>query len=64
MSAMNDRVFELNGVSRSFGQVKAVENLTLSLGKGEVTGFLGTNGAGKTTTITTARAAAPRRSLS
>ena len=48
---MNDRVFELNGVSRSFGQVKAVENLTLSLGKGEVTGFLGTNGAGKTTTI-------------
>jgi ABC-2 type transport system ATP-binding protein len=31
--------------------VKAVDNLTLSLGKGEVTGFLGTNGAGKTTTI-------------
>lgn len=51
MSAMSDRVFELNGVSRSFGQVKAVENLTLSMGKGEVTGFLGTNGAGKTTTI-------------
>ena len=48
---MSDRVFELNGVSRSFGQVKAVENLTLSMGKGEVTGFLGTNGAGKTTTI-------------
>ena len=48
---MSDRVFELNGVSRSFGQVKAVDNLTLSLGKGEVTGFLGTNGAGKTTTI-------------
>ena len=48
---MSDRVFELNGVSRSFGQVKAVENLTLSLGKGEVMGFLGTNGAGKTTTI-------------
>ena len=38
-------------MSRSFGAVKAVENLTLSLGKGEVTGFLGTNGAGKTTTI-------------
>ena len=48
---MDDNVFEINGVSRSFGTVKAVENLTLSLGKGEVTGFLGTNGAGKTTTI-------------
>jgi len=48
---MNDKVFELTDVSRSFGPVKAVENLTLSLGKGEVTGFLGTNGAGKTTTI-------------
>ena len=48
---MNDKVFELNDVGRSFGAVKAVENLTLSLGKGEVTGFLGTNGAGKTTTI-------------
>ena len=48
---MGDKVFEINDVSRSFGAVKAVENLTLSLGKGEVTGFLGTNGAGKTTTI-------------
>lgn len=48
---MDDKVFEINDVSRSFGTVKAVENLALSLGKGEVTGFLGTNGAGKTTTI-------------
>ena len=48
---MDDKVFEINDVSRSFGTVKAVDNLTLSLGKGEVTGFLGTNGAGKTTTI-------------
>ena len=48
---MEEKVFELDGVSRSFGSLKAVDNLTLSLGKGEVTGFLGTNGAGKTTTI-------------
>ncbi len=48
---MEEKVFELDGVSRSFGQLKAVDNLTLSLGRGEVTGFLGTNGAGKTTTI-------------
>ena len=49
--AMEDKVFELDGVSRTFGSLKAVDDLTLSLGKGEVTGFLGTNGAGKTTTI-------------
>ena len=48
---MDDKVFELNGVCRTFGPLKAVDGLTLSLGKGEVTGFLGTNGAGKTTTI-------------
>ena len=48
---MEDKVFELDGVSRTFGALKAVDNLTLSLGRGEVTGFLGTNGAGKTTTI-------------
>ena len=48
---MDDKVFELNGVCRTFGSMKAVDGLTLSLGKGEVTGFLGTNGAGKTTTI-------------
>ena len=48
---MEEKFFELDGVGRSFGSLKAVDNLTLSLGKGEVTGFLGTNGAGKTTTI-------------
>jgi len=48
---MNDNVFEIDNVCRMFGQVTAVDGLTLSLGRGEVTGFLGTNGAGKTTTI-------------
>ena len=44
-------VVEIDGVSREFGTVKAVSDLTLALGKGEIMGFLGTNGAGKTTTI-------------
>ena len=44
-------VLRLEHVSRAFGAVKAVDDLSLSLAKGEVVGFLGTNGAGKTTTI-------------
>lgn len=44
-------VLELDDVSRSFGGVEAVRGLSLTLGEGQVLGFLGTNGAGKTTTI-------------
>lgn len=44
-------VLSVEKVSRTFGAVRAVSDLTLSLGRGEVMGFLGTNGAGKTTTI-------------
>lgn len=40
-----------NGLSRSFGQRKAVSDLSLSVRSGEVYGFLGPNGAGKTTAI-------------
>ncbi len=44
-------MIEVNGLTRHFGDVVAVEDLTLSVGKGEVFGFLGPNGAGKTTTV-------------
>jgi len=44
-------VLRLEHVSRAFGAVKAVDDLSLTLKQGEVVGFLGTNGAGKTTTI-------------
>lgn len=44
-------IVTLKNVSKSFGSVQAVKNLSLTLRKGEIFGFLGTNGAGKTTTI-------------
>ena len=47
---MNE-VVKVERVSRRFGEVVAVDGLTLSLGRGKIMGFLGANGAGKTTTI-------------
>ena len=37
--------------TKTYGEVKAVENLNLTVYQGEIFGFLGPNGAGKTTTI-------------
>jgi ABC-2 type transport system ATP-binding protein len=39
------------GLTRKFGNLTAVDRLTLSVNDGEVFGFLGPNGAGKTTTV-------------
>jgi gliding motility-associated transport system ATP-binding protein len=42
---------DVKDVSRSYGNIRAVKNLSFSIHKGEVLGFLGPNGAGKTTTM-------------
>ena len=42
---------ELHGLTKRFGAVTAVDDVTLELEAGTVTGFLGPNGAGKTTTL-------------
>ena len=42
---------EVDGLSKSFGDFRAVDNISLTVRKGEVLGFLGPNGAGKTTTM-------------
>jgi ABC-type multidrug transport system ATPase subunit len=38
-------------LTKHYGNVEAVKDLNLSIGKSEIYGFLGLNGAGKTTTI-------------
>ena len=42
---------ELRGLTKRFGAVTAVDDLTFDLARGTVTGLLGPNGAGKTTTL-------------
>jgi ABC-2 type transport system ATP-binding protein len=44
-------VITIGHISKSYGECRAVSDLSLSLNAGEILGFLGTNGAGKTTTI-------------
>lgn len=48
---METNAITIQGLSRNFGPVCAVDNLTLEVPHGIVFGFLGPNGAGKTTTI-------------
>ncbi len=44
-------MIEVKGVTKEFGPIRAVNNLSFEVRKGEVLGFLGPNGAGKTTTM-------------
>ncbi|MDI6884819.1 MAG: ABC transporter ATP-binding protein [archaeon] len=44
-------VVEVKGLTKNFGNICAVKDLTFQIEKGEILGYLGPNGAGKTTTI-------------
>ncbi|MBN2545843.1 MAG: ABC transporter ATP-binding protein [Spirochaetes bacterium] len=46
-----NKVIETEDLTKKFGKVTAVKNVSLTVNKGEIYGFLGLNGAGKTTTI-------------
>ena len=45
------KVLEVEKISKSFGDFKAVDGVSFSLGEGTILGLLGPNGAGKTTSI-------------
>ncbi len=44
-------IIEIQSLTKCYGSITAVDNLNLSISKGEIFGLLGPNGAGKTTTI-------------
>lgn len=46
-----ESIIEINNLSKSFGQVKAVQDISIKVKEGELFAFLGINGAGKSTTI-------------
>lgn len=46
-----ETLIEVKGLSKSFGALRAVSDISLSVTRGEVLGFLGPNGAGKSTTM-------------
>ena len=50
---MSEPVIVLNGLTKSYGKFRGIENLTFTVKQGEIFGFIGPNGAGKSTTIRT-----------
>ena len=48
---MKKKVLEIKNLTKYYGNILAVDNLSLALNEGEIFGFIGPNGAGKSTTI-------------
>ncbi|MEM7045991.1 MAG: ABC transporter ATP-binding protein [Pseudomonadota bacterium] len=46
-----DSLLDIQGLSKTFGTIRAVDDVDFKVGRGEVLGFLGPNGAGKSTTM-------------
>lgn len=51
MNQINENAIEIENLSKSFGEIKAVNDLSFRVKRGELFAFLGVNGAGKSTTI-------------
>lgn len=50
---MSEPMIVLEGLTKSYGKHRGIENISFSVNSGEVFGFIGPNGAGKSTTIRT-----------
>lgn len=48
-----EKIVEVQGLQKKFGKIEALNDVTFTVGTGEVVGFIGPNGAGKSTTIRT-----------
>lgn len=48
---MEEEIIRVAGLKKYFGEIRAVDDITFSVKRGELFGFLGVNGAGKSTTI-------------
>ncbi|MEP6955219.1 MAG: ABC transporter ATP-binding protein [Chthoniobacterales bacterium] len=48
---MSEPVIRLDRLAKKYGNLRAVDSLSLEIGRGSIFGFLGANGAGKTTTM-------------
>jgi branched-chain amino acid transport system ATP-binding protein len=59
---MVEHVLRIDGLTRRFGGVVAVDNVTLSIPKGEIVGLIGPNGAGKTTLVNLVTGFVPKTS--
>ncbi len=46
-----DRILNIRNLSKSYGVIKALDNLNLEVKRGDIYGILGPNGSGKTTTL-------------
>lgn len=51
MHSMSEKLVEVHALTRRYGPLVAVQDVSFDIGPGEILGFLGPNGAGKTTTM-------------
>src|SRR5262249_29113096 len=51
MNAETETLLDVQGLTKNFGRVRAVDHISFSIPRGKIVGLLGPNAAGKTTTI-------------
>lgn len=50
-TTLQEIIIEVDGLTKSYGEIEAVDGVSFKVGRGEIFGILGPNGAGKTTTL-------------